>query len=67
MAERVRVGLIGAGFVGNIHARAYRRITDLEETIATNFRPRTCHPVMITTSSGRRVERSRYYTAGLRR
>ncbi|MEW5718884.1 MAG: Gfo/Idh/MocA family oxidoreductase [Chloroflexota bacterium] len=34
MAERVRVGLIGAGFVGNIHARAYRRLGDLDVDIA---------------------------------
>jgi len=34
VAERVRVGLIGAGFVGSIHARAYRRITDLDVDIA---------------------------------
>lgn len=34
MPQRVRVGLIGAGFVGNIHARAYRRITDLDVDIA---------------------------------
>ena len=34
MPEKVRVGLIGAGFVGNIHARAYRRITDLDVDIA---------------------------------
>ena len=32
--KKVRVGLIGAGFVGNIHARAYRRITDLDVNIA---------------------------------
>ncbi len=34
MSGKVRVGLIGAGFVGNIHARAYRRITDLDLDIA---------------------------------
>ena len=34
MPEKVRVGLIGAGFVGNIHARAYCRITDLDVDIA---------------------------------
>ncbi len=34
MSTRVRVGLIGAGFVGSIHARAYRRITDLDVDIA---------------------------------
>ncbi len=34
MPEKVRVGLIGAGFVGNIHARALRRITDLDVEIA---------------------------------
>lgn len=34
MTERVRVGLVGAGFVGNIHARAYRRIRDLDLDIA---------------------------------
>ncbi len=34
MAEKVRVGMIGAGFVGNIHARAYKRITDLDVDIA---------------------------------
>lgn len=34
MPQRVRVGLIGAGFVGHIHARAYRRITDLDVDIA---------------------------------
>jgi|YNPNPStandDraft_1061719.scaffolds.fasta_scaffold37987_1 predicted dehydrogenase len=34
MPEKVRVGLIGAGFVGHIHARAYRRITDLDVDIA---------------------------------
>jgi len=32
--HKVRVGLIGAGFVGNIHARAYRRIRDLDVDIA---------------------------------
>jgi predicted dehydrogenase len=32
--EKVRVGMIGAGFVGNIHARAFRRITDLDMDIA---------------------------------
>lgn len=34
MPQKVRVGLIGAGFVGHIHARAYRRITDLDVDIA---------------------------------
>ncbi len=34
MPEKIRVGLIGAGFVGSIHARAYRRITDLDVDIA---------------------------------
>ncbi len=34
MSEKIRVGLIGAGFVGNIHARAYKRITDLDVEIA---------------------------------
>jgi predicted dehydrogenase len=34
LPEKIRVGLIGAGFVGNIHARAYRRITDLDVDIA---------------------------------
>jgi predicted dehydrogenase len=34
MPQRVRVGMIGAGFVGNIHARAFRRITDLDLDIA---------------------------------
>ena len=34
MPEKVRIGLIGAGFVGNIHARAYRRIADLDVDIA---------------------------------
>ena len=34
MPSKVRVGLIGAGFVGNIHARALRRITDLDVDIA---------------------------------
>ena len=34
MPGKVRVGLIGAGFVGNIHARAFRRITDLDLDIA---------------------------------
>jgi len=34
MPEKVRIGLIGAGFVGNIHARALRRITDLDVEIA---------------------------------
>ncbi len=34
MTEKVRVGMIGAGFVGNIHARAYKRITDLDVDIA---------------------------------
>ncbi len=33
MPNRVRVGLIGAGFVGNIHARAYDRINDLDVEI----------------------------------
>jgi predicted dehydrogenase len=33
MPDEVRVGLIGAGFVGNIHARAFRRITDLDVEI----------------------------------
>ena len=33
MPSKVRVGLIGAGFVGNIHARAFRRITDLDVEI----------------------------------
>jgi predicted dehydrogenase len=32
--EKIRVGMIGAGFVGNIHARAFRRITDLDVEIA---------------------------------
>lgn len=32
--DKTRVGLIGAGFVGNIHARAYRRIRDLDMDIA---------------------------------
>ncbi|RKY28249.1 MAG: hypothetical protein DRP79_02410 [Planctomycetota bacterium] len=69
--KRVRdkqVNTSGSSFKAlDTHPDINRRITDLEETIATNFRPRTWHPVMITTSSGRRVERSRYYTAGLRR
>ena len=34
MPEKVRIGLIGAGFVGNIHARALGRITDLDVEIA---------------------------------
>jgi predicted dehydrogenase len=34
MSEKIRVGMIGAGFVGNIHARAYKRITDLDVEIA---------------------------------
>lgn len=34
MPEKVRIGLVGAGFVGNIHARAYRRIKDLDVDIA---------------------------------
>ena len=34
MPKQVRVGLIGAGFVGNIHARAYRRATDLDVDVA---------------------------------
>ena len=34
MADQIRVGLIGAGFVGNIHARAYRRIRDLDMDIS---------------------------------
>lgn len=34
MPNKVRVGLIGAGFVGNIHARAYHRINDLDVKIA---------------------------------
>lgn len=34
MADQIRVGLIGAGFVGNIHARAYRRIRDLDVDIS---------------------------------
>jgi predicted dehydrogenase len=33
MPDKVRVGLIGAGFVGNIHARAFQRITDLDVEI----------------------------------
>ncbi len=34
MPEKVRVGLIGAGFAAHIHARAYRGITDMDVDIA---------------------------------
>ena len=62
-----QVNTSGSSFKAlDTHPDINQRIADLENAIASNFRPRAYPPVTITTASGRRIERSQYYTAMLK-
>lgn len=48
------------------HPDINKRISDMENSIATNFRPRNYSTICVATPGGRQMERSQYYTASLK-